>query len=108
MIEALKCIGERESCLTEDDRLVLLELKNFLQPFAELTDLVSSEQPHLGLIPLTVREVKDASKHKINESDCIRQLKQAVEQRLPHRIKDFRRCTNYNFARPIIKALDSC
>lgn len=32
-------------------------LKKFLQPFAELTDLVSSEQPHLAVIPLIIREV---------------------------------------------------
>jgi hypothetical protein len=87
MNEALKFIGDREHCLNEDDRIVLCELKKFLQPFAELTDLVSSEQPHLAVIPLIIREVKDASKHVVGESDCIRKLKDAVELRLPYRIK---------------------
>lgn len=87
MNEALKSTAGLEYCLSEEDRLVLTELKSFLQPFAELTDLVSSEQPHLGLIPLIVREVKDATKPVVGESDCIRELKVAVGLRLPQRIK---------------------
>jgi len=87
MNEALKSNGDRDYCLTEDDRLILGELKTFLQPFAELTELVSCEQPHLGLIPLIVAEVKDATKYDVNESECITSLKLLVAQRLPHRIK---------------------
>jgi len=87
MNEALKANGDREYCLLEDDRLILSELQQFLRPFQELTDLVSAEQAHLGLIPLIVREVKDASKHVFGESDCMRKLKNAVEQSLPRRIK---------------------
>jgi len=87
MNEALKSNGDREYCLTEDDRIVLRELHKFLQPFAELTELVSSEQPHLGLIPLIIAEVKDVTKHIIGESPSITLLKEGVQQRLPYRIK---------------------
>jgi len=58
--EALKVNGDRDLCLSEDDRLILMELRQFLKPFQDLTELVSSEQPHLGLIPLIVKEVQDA------------------------------------------------
>ena len=35
------------------------------------TELVSSEQPHLGMIPLIVREVNDATKHEEDENEVI-------------------------------------
>jgi len=38
--EALKSNGNHDYCLTEDDRLILCELQKFLQPFAELTELL--------------------------------------------------------------------
>lgn len=85
--EALKVNGDRDLCLSEDDKLVLRELQRFLKPFHDLTELVSSEQPHLGLIPLIIREVKDASKLDAGDSEIIQQLKQAVADRLPCRIK---------------------
>ena len=87
MNEALKSNGDREYCLTEDDRLILCELRKFLQPFAELTELVSSEQPHLALIPLIIAEVKDATQPVIGESECVSSLKVLVQQRLPYRIR---------------------
>ena len=49
--------------------------------------MVSSEQPHLGLIPLIIREVKDAAKLDAGDSEIIHQLKQAEADRLPYRIK---------------------
>jgi len=52
--------GDRDLCLSQGDMLVLCELQRFLKPFHDLTELVSSEQPLLGLIPLIIREVKDA------------------------------------------------
>jgi hypothetical protein len=87
MNEALKANGDRDYCLIEDDRLILCDLRKCLQPFAELTELVSSEQPHLGLIPLIITEVKDASQHIVGESECVASLKTLIQQRLPFRIK---------------------
>lgn len=85
--QVLRSIGESEYCLTEDERVLLRELGNFLRPFSDLTDLVSTEQPHLGLIPLIVTEVKDATQLVPGESACVAELKQLVESRLAHRIK---------------------
>lgn len=50
--EALKINGDLDHCVTEEDRLTLCKQQRFLRPFHELTELVSSEQPHLGLISL--------------------------------------------------------
>ena len=36
---------------------------------------------------IEIARVKDASKHVVGESDCVRKLKDAVELRLPYRIK---------------------
>ena len=85
--EALKVNGDREHCLSENDKTVLGELQQFLQPFHDLTELVSSEQPHLGMIPLIVREVNDATKHEEDENEVIYRLKDIVRDRLPRRIK---------------------
>jgi len=68
---------------TQDDKLVLCELQRFLRPFHDLTELVSSEQPHLGLVPLIIREVKDAAKLHAGDSEIIYQLKKAIANRLP-------------------------
>ena len=79
MNEALRSNGDREYCMSDDDRIVLKELQRFLKPFADLTDLVSNEAPHLSLISLIVREIKDAAlRNETGEGEIIITLKQAV------------------------------
>jgi hypothetical protein len=85
--EALKVIGDRQYCLSEDDRIVLEQLRRFLKPFYELTELVSKEEPHLGLIPLIIREIKDAALHSPDDCDAIKDLKDAVRNRVDFRIR---------------------
>lgn len=85
--EALKVNGAFDHCLSEDDKLILIELQRFLQPFQELTELVSSEQPHLGLIPLIIREIIGTTSQESGDNDIIRQIKEAVAHRESHRIK---------------------
>lgn len=87
MSEALKRNGDREYCLTENDKELLTELKTFLLPFQDLTELVSGEQPHLGLILLVISEVNDALRHNSNESESLKRLKDALRERLDDRIK---------------------
>jgi hypothetical protein len=87
MNEALKVNGDRELCLPEEDKIVLMELKKFLKPFGDLTELVSTEAPHLSLIPLIVREIKDAAMAvDEHEEDVITLLKQAVLTHVDKRI----------------------
>jgi len=45
--EALKVNGDKELCLTEEDKLLLIELQKFLSPFRDLTELISAEKPIL-------------------------------------------------------------
>ena len=78
MHKALKRNGDREFSLTENDKTVLKELEQFLTTFKELTDLVSSEAPHLGLIPFIVREVNDATNPSPNDTDEIKFLKSSI------------------------------
>jgi len=75
--EVLKINGDRDLCLSQGYMLVLCEIQRFLKPFHDLTELVSSEQPHLGLIPLN-REVKYAAKVDAGDSEIMHLLKQAV------------------------------
>ena len=91
--EALKLNGDRAFCLSEDDKVILCELQKFLKPSHDLTELVSSEQPHLGLIPLVVKEVQDATKLDPYESEVISTLKTTVNNRVLASIElSFHRC----------------
>jgi len=85
--EALKVNGDKEHCLTEEDKLLLIELQKFLSPFRDLTELVSAEKPHLALIPLITNEVTDATRRTPTDSAPIIDLKDAVKSRICHRIK---------------------
>ena len=85
--EALKVNGDKELCLTEEDKLLLIELQKFLLPFRDLTELVSAEKPHLALIPLIIKEVTDATRRTPRDSAPIIDLKDAVKSRICHRIK---------------------
>ena len=87
MNDALKSNGDCDLYLTEDDKLVLSDLRLFRKPFGDLTDLVSLETPHLSLMPLIIREVKDAaSQQVVNESEVITLLKNKVLARIDNRL----------------------
>ena len=76
MNESLKANGDRELCLSDDDTIILTELQTFLKQFSNLTYFVSSEEPHLSLTSLILKEIKDtAGTIGVNESEKIRQLK---------------------------------
>lgn len=84
--EALKRNGDRDYCLSDEDKASLVELKNFLTPFKELTDLVSSEHPHLGFIILIVNEIRDACAINESDSESLQLLKQAIQINIDRRI----------------------
>ena len=75
--------GDREYCLTVDDRLILCELQKVLQP--DQSELVGSEQPHLSLLPLIITDVKHATKSVMCESESVDSLKVLIQQCLPYR-----------------------
>jgi len=62
----------------------MTELKEFLKPFPELAELVSSDQPRLGLIPLIKKEIRYIANHKTdgNESDAMKLLKDGSMSKL--------------------------
>ena len=69
MAEALKRNGDREYCLGDDDKEILLELRELLLPFHNLTKLVSNGQPTFGPIPLIIKEIREIIKHKADNGD---------------------------------------
>ena len=64
MAAALTQNGDREYCLSENDKDVLLKLRDFLKPFHNLTKLVSCQQPTLSLVPLIIKEARETVKRK--------------------------------------------
>ena len=90
--EAQKSNGDREYCLTVDDRLILCELQTVLQP--DQSELVGSEQPHLSLLPLIITDVKHATKSVMCESESVASLKVLIQQCLPYRTGRRRRRRN--------------
>lgn len=57
------------------DKEILLQLRELLLPFHNLTKLVSNGQPTLGLIPLIIKEVREIIKAHNSDNDVIKDLK---------------------------------
>ena len=53
--------------LTDDDIIILSELKAFLLPFKGLTELMRTEHPRRALLPLIIAEIKDVAEHVVEE-----------------------------------------
>jgi hypothetical protein len=74
-------------CLKSHEWAEVKELRNFLQTFAGLTDLVSSSITSLSLIPLIRAEIVDACKSDLTDGDDLKSLKtlilNSVNKRLP-------------------------
>lgn len=55
--------------------------------FKDLTDLVSANKPHLGIVPLLRKDIQDASKISQGYHPYIKQLKQKVLKELDKQLK---------------------
>jgi len=75
--------------LSENDKDVLLELRDLLKPFHNLTKLLSCQQPTLSLVPLIIKEIRETVKRKPDnsDSDVVGELKDALAARVDHRIQ---------------------
>lgn len=84
---ALKQTGHNDMCLKAHEWAEAEELRNFLQTFAGLTDLVSSSITSLSLIPLIRAEIVDACKSDLTDGDSLKSLKKlilkSIDKRLP-------------------------
>lgn len=80
--ESLKRTGNLEMLLGADEWELLGELHKFLKAFKELTDLVSSGNVGLSLIPLIVDELKDAVKPGSDDSPSLAQLKRQIAKNI--------------------------
>ena len=66
---ALKRTGHYGMCFGDDDMSLLQELQNYLQSFAQMTDLVNRRPTLLSLIPLNQSEIADACKMGVHDCD---------------------------------------
>jgi hypothetical protein len=84
---ALMKTGHSDLCLFENELTLLEELRVFLLPFLELTELVSGAGAVLSLQPMMKVRIKNICEIKPTDDPCIQQLKTRVmrniEKRLP-------------------------
>jgi len=67
---------------------VLQELTEYLKKFKEMTQLVSANQPHLGLVPLMkdeIAEISNLEDEKVKDHALIHQLKERIMENLDRR-----------------------
>jgi hypothetical protein len=75
----LKMSGHYDLCLDDEDKDILMQLKTYLESFRDLTELVSANQPHLGLIPLIKLQISTMSCiDKKKDHRLIQDVKQKV------------------------------
>ena len=87
MNESFNANGDRELCLSDDDNIILTELQKSMKPFSNLTNLVNSGERHLSLIPLIVKEVKDAAGTiEVSESEITRQLTDIILENIDRKL----------------------
>ena len=101
--EAQKSNGDREYCLTDDDKThnslwTTGGSPAIFRTVVELSELVGSEQPHLSLMPVIITEVKHTTKSVKGESESVASLEVLIQQRIPHH--DDRCSSNCNTCRP--------
>ena len=83
--EALKQTGHMELQLDIDEWDLLEELKQFLNVFKELTELVSSGNAGLSLIPLINNEIRGAVQPMNLDSPSLSNLKHHIEKNIDRR-----------------------
>jgi hypothetical protein len=83
---ALLKTGHSDLCLFETELTLLAELRKFLGPFLELTELVSGAGAVLSLLPMMKVRIKNLCEVKPNDDPCIQLLKEAVMQNLEKRL----------------------
>lgn len=92
--EALRMVGKFELCIDSDEINLLVELREFLCNFKELTLLVSECNPNLSLLPLLKTRVLKACEPRRShegqftiDSGPIKRLKTLVRDSVDKRIK---------------------
>lgn len=83
---ALKRTGHYDQCLRAHELLLLQDLRNFLNNFSAMTDLVSSKITSLSLIALICAEIVDACAACPKDSDELKLLKTSVQANLDKRL----------------------
>jgi hypothetical protein len=101
----LKKTGNLALCLRGDEVEVLQDLRTFLKPFEELTELVSTTGPTLSLIPLMKLRLKKLCATRPNEDTSVKQLKNLVLSRIDDRLMETESCAIAQILNPDTKML---
>ncbi len=83
---ALLCTGHRELTISPMERALLQDLRCFLQPFKNLTTMVSGNLPHLGLVTLIRHEIEEICTPGMRDSSSLKALKQFLINNLDNRL----------------------
>lgn len=85
--EVLKSIGKWDLIITATEQELLEELRDFLAPFKDFTELVSGYQSNLGLIIMIRQEIETlVNKVKKTEHPAIREAKVKIKAKLNDRL----------------------
>jgi len=87
---ALMRTGHRELTISPMERALLQDLRCFLQPFKNLTTMVSGNLPHLGLVTLIRHEIEQICMPGMRDSSSLKALKRCVINNLDNRIPESR------------------
>ena len=80
--------GKRELQITALDKSLLQELRDFLQPFRNFSDMVSGNVAHPGYVTLIHHEIQNLCKPVSGNSTAIKELKRLVLANLSRRLPE--------------------
>lgn len=80
--EVLNHTGHYEKCLTPEGKDFWKELTQFLKTFREMAELVSTNEPHLGLIPMLKDQIREAAFVSQKDKPAVKTLKENVFKKL--------------------------
>lgn len=84
---SLKRIGHSELCLGEAEFSLLTDLRDFMKPFKNFTDIVSCNTPTLSVVPVIKLKIKNMCKPDVHDDECIKLIKirilRNIDKRFP-------------------------
>lgn len=80
--------GKRELQITAMDKNLLQELRDFLQPFRDFSDMVSGSVVHPGYVTLIRHEIQNLCKPVSGECTAIKELKRHALVNLSRRLPE--------------------
>lgn len=87
--EVLKKLGRYNMCFDGEDKELLTDLKEFLNPFLQFTLLFSQNSPTISLVPLVISRIEAMCVPNAEDSATMKQLKRLTLQVRTHSVSDY-------------------